>query len=215
MLRVRVCRCGRWCTAPAHSWRAPRATASIWTSCCGEWRTPPWPALSHTPSPSHARSPHSRTLLGTCSQAPPHLVCRRPAPPPPWGRYVDPNQGHAGFSPHRDRQPDGAPGRPSRAAPRPAPGPRHSFARSRPTFLHACGHLTPTGLVGSSPAVSSRAAAALPPSADSPATFRADGSPKYSTLWLPLTDAVPENSCLYVLPRCAQIPCASRATWSP
>ncbi|GLC45737.1 hypothetical protein PLESTB_000504000 [Pleodorina starrii] len=59
--------------------------------------------------------------------------------------YVDPNRGDAGFSPHRDRQPD-----------------------------------------------------------DSPATFRAsDGSPMYSTCWVPLTDACPENSCLYMVPRWA------------
>ncbi|KAG2497988.1 hypothetical protein HYH03_004247 [Edaphochlamys debaryana] len=58
--------------------------------------------------------------------------------------YVDPNQGGAGFSPHRDRQPD-----------------------------------------------------------DSPATFRPDGSPMYSTCWVPLTDACPENSCLYMIPRWA------------
>ncbi|WIA09472.1 hypothetical protein OEZ85_008873 [Tetradesmus obliquus] len=58
--------------------------------------------------------------------------------------YVDPSRGDAGFSPHRDRQPDNA-----------------------------------------------------------PATFRPDGSAMYATLWLPLTDAVPENSCLYVIPRFA------------
>lgn len=56
---------------------------------------------------------------------------------------VDPNRGDAGFSPHRDRQPD-----------------------------------------------------------DAPATFRPDGSAMYATLWLPLTHATPENSCLYVIPRC-------------
>lgn len=57
-------------------------------------------------------------------------------------RLVDPNQGGAGFSPHRDRQPD-----------------------------------------------------------DSPATFRPDGSAMYATLWVPLTPATPENSCLYIIPR--------------
>lgn len=56
---------------------------------------------------------------------------------------VDPNRGDAGFSPHRDRQPD-----------------------------------------------------------DTPATFRPDGSAKYATMWVPLTPATPENSCLYVIPRC-------------
>ncbi|KAG2440535.1 hypothetical protein HYH02_010413 [Chlamydomonas schloesseri] len=58
--------------------------------------------------------------------------------------YVDPNAGAAGFSPHRDRQPD-----------------------------------------------------------NSPATFRPDGTAMYSTCWVPLTDACPENSCLYVVPRWA------------
>lgn len=59
--------------------------------------------------------------------------------------FVDPNLGHAGFSPHRDRQPD-----------------------------------------------------------DAAATFRpSDGSAMYATCWVALTDAVPENSCLYVLPRYA------------
>ena len=47
---------------------------------------------------------------------------------------VDPNRGDAGFSPHRDRQPDDAPG-----------------------------------------------------------SFRADGSPKYATVWLALTKATPEE----------------------
>lgn len=36
---------------------------------------------------------------------------------------------------------------------------------------------------------------------DSPASFRADGSPRYSTCWLALTDAYPDNGCLYMLPR--------------
>lgn len=61
-------------------------------------------------------------------------------------RYVDPSRGDAGFSPHRDRQPD-----------------------------------------------------------SSPATFRPDGTAMYATLWLPLTDATPENSCLYVIPRWARL----------
>ena len=32
-------------------------------------------------------------------------------------------------------------------------------------------------------------------------TFRKDGSAKYTTCWIALTDATPENSCLYMLPR--------------
>ena len=28
-----------------------------------------------------------------------------------------------------------------------------------------------------------------------------DGSPRYTTAWIPLTDATPNNSCLYVVPR--------------
>jgi len=36
-------------------------------------------------------------------------------------------------------------------------------------------------------------------------SFRADGTPKMNTIWIPLTDATPDNSCLYVLP----------ATWDP
>jgi hypothetical protein len=36
---------------------------------------------------------------------------------------------------------------------------------------------------------------------DAPATFRADGSAMYATMWVPLTRATPENSCLYVIPR--------------
>jgi hypothetical protein len=57
---------------------------------------------------------------------------------------VDPAEGVAGFTPHRDRQP-----------------------------------------------------------ADVPGSFRSDGSPKYSTVWLALRDATPENSCLYFIPRSA------------
>jgi len=36
---------------------------------------------------------------------------------------------------------------------------------------------------------------------DSPATFRPDGTAMYATAWVALTDATPENSCLYVIPR--------------
>eukprot|EP00039_Didymoeca_costata_P013940 m.218683 g.218683 ORF g.218683 m.218683 type:complete len:414 (+) comp15905_c1_seq4:1706-2947(+) len=56
--------------------------------------------------------------------------------------HIDPNSGDAGFSPHRDRQPN-----------------------------------------------------------DPPSSFRSDGTPKYSTCWIALTEATPENSCLYFIPR--------------
>jgi hypothetical protein len=36
---------------------------------------------------------------------------------------------------------------------------------------------------------------------DAPGSFRSDGTAKYSTIWMPLTDATPENSCLYCIPR--------------
>jgi hypothetical protein len=36
---------------------------------------------------------------------------------------------------------------------------------------------------------------------DAPGSFRKDGTAKYSTIWMPLTDATPENSCLYCIPR--------------
>ena len=36
---------------------------------------------------------------------------------------------------------------------------------------------------------------------DAPSTFRADGTAMYATAWVPFTDATPENSCLYVIPR--------------
>jgi Phytanoyl-CoA dioxygenase (PhyH) len=36
---------------------------------------------------------------------------------------------------------------------------------------------------------------------DAAASFRADGSAKLATAWVPLTDAAPENSCLYAIPR--------------
>ena len=55
---------------------------------------------------------------------------------------IDPNRNEAGFSPHRDRQPD---------------------------------HI--------------------------PSSFHSNGMPKYSTAWVALTDATPENSCLYVIPK--------------
>jgi len=35
---------------------------------------------------------------------------------------------------------------------------------------------------------------------DAGKTFREDGSPHYTTCWMPFTDACPENSCLYVIP---------------
>jgi len=56
--------------------------------------------------------------------------------------YIDPREGAAGFSPHRDRQPDDVEG-----------------------------------------------------------SFHNDKMAKYVTMWLALTDATPENSCLYVIPK--------------
>ena len=58
--------------------------------------------------------------------------------------YIDPSEGAAGFSPHRDRQP-----------------PNQEVANS----------------------------------------FHEDGQAKYVTLWMALTRATPENSCLYVIPK--------------
>ncbi len=59
--------------------------------------------------------------------------------------YINPSEGMAGFSPHRDRQPDS----------------KKKIANS----------------------------------------FHEDGQAKYLTLWMALTDATPENSCLYVIPK--------------
>eukprot|EP00939_MAST-03C_sp_MAST-3C-sp1_P001037 g1037.t1 len=56
--------------------------------------------------------------------------------------HIDPRKDEAGFSPHRDRQPE-----------------------------------------------------------DVSKTFRKDGSAKYTTCWIALADATPENSCLYMIPR--------------
>jgi len=36
---------------------------------------------------------------------------------------------------------------------------------------------------------------------DAGATFRPDGSAKYTTLWVPFVEATPENSCLYCVPK--------------
>jgi hypothetical protein len=46
-----------------------------------------------------------------------------------------------------------------------------------------------------------------PPGDTAAATFRADGSPMYATAWLALTDATPDNSCLYVVPRWVECVC--------
>jgi hypothetical protein len=56
--------------------------------------------------------------------------------------------------------------------------------------------------------VAAGAGKAWPPHRDRPMTdpeaiarsFRADASPLYTTVWVPLTDAFPEQSCLYVVP---------------
>ena len=56
--------------------------------------------------------------------------------------YIDPREGLAGFSPHRDRQPE-----------------------------------------------------------EAKSSFHDNGMAKYVTMWLALTDATPENSCLYVIPK--------------
>ena len=37
--------------------------------------------------------------------------------------------------------------------------------------------------------------------ADVAASSRADGSPRYATLWLALSEATPENSCMHLVPR--------------
>ena len=37
--------------------------------------------------------------------------------------------------------------------------------------------------------------------ADVPASFRADGSPKYATAWVALSEASPDNSCMHIVPR--------------
>lgn len=34
-------------------------------------------------------------------------------------------------------------------------------------------------------------------------TFREDGTPLYATCWIPFTDACPDNSCLYIIPKWA------------
>ena len=36
---------------------------------------------------------------------------------------------------------------------------------------------------------------------DAPGSFHADGTAKYCTVWLPLTNATPRNSCLYCIPK--------------
>jgi hypothetical protein len=36
---------------------------------------------------------------------------------------------------------------------------------------------------------------------DAPGSFHADGMAKYCTIWLPLTNATPRNSCLYCVPK--------------
>ena len=38
---------------------------------------------------------------------------------------------------------------------------------------------------------------------DIPASFKPGGEAKYLTCWLPFTDATPENSCLYMIPKSA------------
>ena len=38
---------------------------------------------------------------------------------------------------------------------------------------------------------------------DTPSTFREDGTAMYTTCWIPFTDACPDNSCLYLIPRWA------------
>lgn len=76
------------------------------------------------------------------SRARPSAAVTLPAPQDILAWRIDPSRGQAGFSPHRDRQPD-----------------------------------------------------------DAAATFRADGSARYATLWVPFVDATPDNSCLYCIPK--------------
>eukprot|EP00004_Rigifila_ramosa_P006993 TRINITY_DN1790_c0_g1_i2.p1 TRINITY_DN1790_c0_g1~~TRINITY_DN1790_c0_g1_i2.p1 ORF type:complete len:359 (+),score=97.48 TRINITY_DN1790_c0_g1_i2:54-1079(+) len=64
-------------------------------------------------------------------------------------------------------------------------------------------HHTPAA-PGSKPAPAATGSGWAPhrdrPASDS-ASFRSDGTPKYTTVWIALSDATPESSCLYVLPR--------------
>jgi len=76
--------------------------------------------------------------------------------------HVAPSDGDAGFSPHRDRQPQDVPVRLLRLV---------LVAR----VLRLC--CVPQG------------------------SFRADGTAKYATAWVALTDASPDNSCLYLIPK--------------
>jgi hypothetical protein len=103
-----------------------------------------WAGPAPCSDPSTCGTSSAGARASSSGAARPAPALHRPAPPAAARhcRYIDPNRGDAGFSPHRDRQPDD---------------------------------------VGS--------------------TFRGDGSAKYSTCWIPFTDACPENSCLYVLPR--------------
>lgn len=144
--------------------------------------------------------------------------------------YVDPNKGHSGFSPHRDRQP-----RSARSTFRPQASTRHLChacsrvsACGRCRLIHCTGdrharmHASTTcgtscsssiGPMrgqfeaqadgGQQSAVSQPLCSRAVPHACMQGAGPHAGGAMYTTAWVPLTDACPENSCLYVVPRCA------------
>ena len=105
------------------------------------------------------------------------------------GFIVDPAKGDKGFSPHRDRQPDDwlARGHPEDVAStfRPVPRPAADAA----TLLGFAGH--PIEWSVFAPCTEQFTA---------PYHVSQDGTAKYATVWIALTEAAVENSCLHFLP---------------
>jgi ectoine hydroxylase-related dioxygenase (phytanoyl-CoA dioxygenase family) len=86
--------------------------------------------------------------------------------------HIDPQKNESGFSPHRDRQPDDL----LASFHPPAVIPADATTTTTMKREDTCDSVTAT------------------------AVRTVTGHAKYATLWLALTDATPENSCLYIIP---------------
>eukprot|EP00854_Cymbomonas_tetramitiformis_P013619 gene13619-16100_t len=98
--------------------------------------------------------------------------------------YVDPSQAEAGFMPHRDR----------------AFGSGSDIAAQETAQGGLKGVGAAKGLALAWRMLGDRGLLAVDTSGHVPASFNANGLPKYCTCWIALSEAQPDNGCLYVVP---------------
>mmetsp|Transcript_21832 Transcript_21832/g.32688 ORF Transcript_21832/g.32688 Transcript_21832/m.32688 type:complete len:516 (-) Transcript_21832:170-1717(-) len=92
--------------------------------------------------------------------------------------FIDPRRGESGFSPHRDRQPDDI-----------ASSFHKPYSRASAKIMNGANNVN---------AGNKRCADAT--KEQTSRTIEDYGMAKYVTMWMALSNATPENSCLYVIP---------------